>query len=144
VTGAAPPGEVPHEGGCLCGGIRYRVTGAPRGTNLCHCTQCRRQTGAMAPAFVTFALARFELLGGAPRTYRASPRALRQFCPDCGSTLFWRRDGGDEVDVFVGTLDDPAAMPPPAVQIWTAHRLPWLLDLAQIPAYPERRPRTPD
>src|SRR5438128_1643089 len=90
-----------HEGGCLCGAIRYRVSGAPITTNLCHCTQCRRQTGSPLPAFVTFPLDRFHLLSGEPASYRSSDFAVRQFCPRCGSALFWRRDGGTELDIHL-------------------------------------------
>jgi hypothetical protein len=133
--------EAEHEGGCLCGAIRYRVAGEPTGVNICYCSQCRRQTGAAMPAFVAYKLDRFRLLSGTPRAYRASDFATREFCPHCGSSLFWRRDGADELDVFLGTLDEPDAMPRPRDQIWTRHRPAWVPELPEIPAYPEARPK---
>jgi hypothetical protein len=128
-----------HEGGCLCGAIRYRVDGAPVSTNVCYCTQCQRQTGAAMPAFASYKLDRFRLLSGAPTSYRASSFATRQFCATCGSSLFWQRDGDDELDVFLGTLDEPTHMPPPDDQLWTEHRMPWLPELSGIKAYPRER-----
>jgi len=128
-----------HEGGCLCGGIRYRVTGAPLSANICYCTQCQRQTGAAMPAFVSYALDRFRLLAGEPASYRSSHIAVRQFCARCGSSLFWRRDGEDQLDLFLGTLDDPACMKPPDDQLWVIHRAPWVPALPGVAAYPRER-----
>lgn len=129
-----------REGGCLCGAIRYRVEGPPRAANVCHCTQCLRHTGALMPSFGAWALDRFRLRAGAPATWRSSSFAVRQFCAACGSPLFWRRDGADELDVYLGTLDDPVAAPAPRDQIWSKHRPGWLPPLAGIPDHPEARP----
>ena len=118
--------EIGHAGRCLCGAVRYRAAGAPIGTNICHCTQCQRQTGAPFAAFASFPADRIVLLAGQPAAYRATPGVIREFCPACGSTLFWRRDGDGKIDVCLGTLDDPASIPPPEIQLWAAHRLPWL------------------
>lgn len=131
---------VHHDGGCLCGAIRYRVEGAPNDTSICWCSQCQRQTGAAMPGFVSYPVDRFTLLAGTPATYRASDTAARQFCAHCGSSLFWQRDGSPELDVFWGTLDDPSAMPPPSDQIWAAHRPAWVLTLARVTSYPGARP----
>ena len=127
-----------RRGGCLCGAIRYRATGEPIRTSLCYCTQCRRQTGSAMPAFATFAATALEVEQGAPAGYSASPRAVRQFCPACGSALFWREHDGGEVDVFLGSFDQPEALPPPARQIWTMHRLPWVTAVAAIPGFTEQ------
>jgi hypothetical protein len=72
-------------------------------------------------------------------SYRSSERALRQFCSICGSTLFWRENGEEDVDIFLGTFDEPSRLPPPEYAIWAAHRVPWLTDLPGIATYPARR-----
>jgi hypothetical protein len=122
-----------HSGGCLCGAIRFRLTGDPIDGNICYCTQCRRQTGSPMVAFVTYPADRFELLSGTPASFRASTFATRQFCSGCGTPLSWRRDGREDMDVFLGSLDHPEMMPKPPKQLWTQHRLPW------VPAMPEIR-----
>jgi len=33
-----------HEGGCLCGSVRYRTTGDPVAATVCHCKFCQRRT----------------------------------------------------------------------------------------------------
>ncbi len=128
-----------HEGGCLCGAIRYRAEGAPYNVNVCYCTQCQRHTGAVMPAFAAFKLDCFRLLSGKPTSYRASNFATRQFCAACGSSLFWQRDGDDKLDVFFGTLDQPARLPPPDDQLWAEHRVSWVPDLPGIKTYPRDR-----
>lgn len=132
--------EALHDGGCLCGAIRYRARGAPSSVNVCYCTQCQRQTGSPLPSFASYPEARVELLTGRPATYRSSSVAVRQFCSTCGSSLFWRRDGAQEVDIFLGTMDRPADLPPPEYQIWTIHRAPWLPSLKGVAEYAEGKP----
>jgi hypothetical protein len=128
-----------HEGGCLCGAVRFRLSGEPSHGNVCHCSQCQKQTGAPYAAFVTYLLDRFTLIAGAPSGYRASEKVLREFCGACGSTLFWREDGEGDIGIFLGALDHPEKMPRPAYQLWVPHRLPWTLDLATVKAYERNR-----
>jgi hypothetical protein len=128
-----------HDGGCLCGDIRYRVTGALISTNICTCTQCQKHSGSPLPAFVTYRLDRFQLLAGTPAGFRSSDFAVRQFCPRCGSSLFWRQDNGDDIDIYFGTLDRPADLPPPADHIWAQHKAPWVPELPDVPIYPAQR-----
>ena len=73
-------------GGCLCGGVRYRVTGPLRPVVTCHCRQCRRTSGHFA-AFT--ACAAGDLVLDSDRTlrwYRSSPEAERGFCGECGAS----------------------------------------------------------
>lgn len=126
-----------HQGGCLCGAVRYRVTGTPARSVICTCTQCMRQTGSPLPAFVSFSLDRFECVAGTPKSYRASGHATRQFCGDCGSFLFWIGERRGRIGVALGSLDDPSAMPKPDTRIWASRGVSWLGDLAIENVYPE-------
>jgi hypothetical protein len=98
-------------GGCLCGAVRYRVDGLLRPVVMCHCSQCRRQTGhflaATAAGRADFVLLHDEEL----RWYAASDAARRGFCGRCGSTLFWDGKGLDYLSIAAGSLDDSAALP---------------------------------
>jgi hypothetical protein len=130
-----------HLGGCLCGAIRYRVTGAPLRAGLCHCSQCRKETGSAMPAYVTWPRDRLEILKGAPAGFRVSNAATRQFCRDCGSPLFWRGDTGDTITLFLGSLDDAEAMPKPSYQLWTERRIPWVPEMAEVTQHRQEPPR---
>jgi hypothetical protein len=97
-------------GGCLCGAVRYRVTGESSDATACHCSQCARTTGHIFVsadcALSDFTLDQAETL----RWYRSSEKAERGFCGRCGSILFWRRVGGDMISVTAGTLDRPTGV----------------------------------
>ena len=63
----------PAEGGCLCGAIRYRVTGDQVAATLCHCGDCRRASGGTNVAWAVFDKTAFQWLGGEPVAYPSSP-----------------------------------------------------------------------
>jgi len=92
-------------GSCLCGAVRYRVTGALRPVIACHCTQCRKTSGHHVAA--TSAPRETVHIEGEVAWYASSEAARRGFCPVCGSPLFW--DGpGTHLSIFAGSFDgDP-------------------------------------
>jgi hypothetical protein len=97
-------------GGCLCGAVRYQVRGPLRSVVMCHCSQCRRQTGHVMAATAA-QRSHFELLRQDElRWYAASEQARRGFCGRCGSTLFWEGVGRDYVSIAAGTLDDSSGL----------------------------------
>jgi hypothetical protein len=99
--------EPMHTGGCLCGGVRYRVRGALRSIIACHCSQCRRTSGHYA-AMTSAPSAKVELTTSDPLLwYRSSDTAERGFCGICGANLFWKQTGRDEISITAGTLDTP-------------------------------------
>lgn len=113
------------EGGCLCGAIRYRVSGKVLYSVICHCRSCQRASGAPSVAWLTLERKDFNLLQGSPATVQSSPGVSRGFCGHCGTPLSYeRRDRTDTLDVATATLDDPAACPPDS-EIWLHDRLPW-------------------
>lgn len=99
-----------HEGGCLCGAVRYRATGPLRPVTVCHCGQCRRTHGHVAAytAVAREGLALVEDRG--LRWYESSPGFRRGFCGTCGASLFWERALGPRVSIAAGTLDGPTGL----------------------------------
>lgn len=77
------------EGGCLCGYIRFRATGAPQNPHTCSCTMCQQHSGAPTLGWVVFPKEAVAWTGegGTPSLYRASDFSSRAFCPRCGSNL---------------------------------------------------------
>ena len=80
------------------------------------------------------------LTKGQPKTINSSGTAMRSFCADCGSGLFYRNAAvlPGMVDVQSATLDHPEA-PAPTVQIQTAERLDWMKHVHELPEF-ERYP----
>ena len=97
-------------GGCLCGAVRFRVEAELRDPIACHCKQCRQQSGHFFSAVPAPKTAlHFERDHGL-RWYRHTDTAMRGFCGECGSSLFWRGDEGPVVMVAMGALDDTGDM----------------------------------
>ena len=97
-----------HEGGCLCGHVRFRATGTPGFPHTCSCAMCRRHTGALTAAWVEFPRDAVEWTGpgGAPATWRSSTGSSRAFCPVCGSSL-GAIDDAPVVALLTGAFDRP-------------------------------------
>ncbi len=118
--------ETMHEGGCLCGKLRYRVSGKPRWVAHCHCQSCRRASGGAVVTWAGYTQDTYEVTKGAPLRFDSSPGVRRGFCGDCGSPLtFESQRWAGEVHVTVGTLDEPGDFPPQA-HVYAEERLPWL------------------
>ena len=124
------------EGGCLCGRVRYRVSGPPRATSLCHCDSCRRATGGPSLAWVIFDEDKVEILAGTLAIYASSPGVERGFCADCGSSLSYTRASRPGLfDVTTASLDDPEAFPPDK-EIWLEEKLSWEAANPLLPGFP--------
>ncbi len=97
-----------HEGGCLCGAVRYEVAGPLRDVVVCHCHECQRWHGRACAATAAW---RRDVRLDEQRGLRwiASPQsdagARRGFCGDCGSSLFWEAPGRETISIAAGTLD---------------------------------------
>ncbi|HEX4583472.1 MAG TPA: GFA family protein [Burkholderiaceae bacterium] len=129
-------------GGCLCGAVRYRCGAPAHPPAFCHCTSCRRAAGAHAVAWFTVAASSLQFTHGQPAIYRSSPPVQRAFCARCGTQLTYRhQDSPDEVDLTVGSLDEPDRVTP-AVHIWMMDAPRWDRPGDALPCYP--RSRHPD
>ncbi|MEQ8966564.1 MAG: GFA family protein [Azospirillaceae bacterium] len=102
-----------HDGGCLCGAVRFTVHGPLRALWLCHCSQCRKWTGN-AVAATAVRPGRFTLADptAALGWYAASDHAERGFCRTCGSSLFWRPRAGDRISILAGSFDGATGLTP--------------------------------
>jgi len=124
-------------GGCLCGATRYVVRGTPHVVAFCHCSMCRRSAGAPVTAWAMFDADNFEFEKGEPHTYTSSPGVQRRFCPRCGTQLIFMADFlPGLVDVTVGSMDEPDALPP-QMHIWDSRRIAWVQLSTDLPRHQE-------
>ena len=122
-------------GGCLCGAVRYRVTGTPQSTSLCHCFSCRRSTGGPSLAWAIFAEEDVEIVAGELAIHESSPGVERGFCARCGTSLTYARANRPGLfDVTTASLDDPEAFPP-TKEIWVEERLSWMAATEWLPQF---------
>ena len=101
------------KGGCFCGWIRYETAATPFDETNCHCSICRRTSGAPFVAWFSVPRSQFRLVSGEPTRFESTAKATRSFCPRCGTQLtFEHEDFLDEIDVTTSNLDDPEWAPP--------------------------------
>ena len=104
-------------GGCMCGAVRY---GAPEAHAVvyCHCKSCKAHTGGAVVFRAGYLKTDIEWSGDERQIYHSSAGIQRGFCGKCGTPLTWEGHveelGGDLIEVFVGTTDDPDALVPQA------------------------------
>jgi hypothetical protein len=127
------------EGGCLCGALRYAASAPPIDTGYCHCSLCRRSTGAPVLAWASVAVAAFAYVHGAPAIYASSSRGQREFCARCGTQICYRQTrDAHTVDINTGSLDEPGLCPP-QMHIYHADRIGWFETADTLPRHPGRK-----
>lgn len=126
-------------GGCHCGAVRYEAHGEPFNSTLCHCTDCRRVSGAPAVAWFSVLSRDLRWTAGEPVFYESSSGIRRGFCPACGGTLsFQDARWQDEIDIATCSLDDPEKVPP-SDHTFVRSRLGWMKLHDGLPEYPTTR-----
>jgi len=114
------------EGGCFCNLVRYRITGTPLRILNCHCTMCRRASGAPFVTWITVRARNFSFTKMRPIEFESSSKADRTFCDQCGTALtFQHKADRRTIDVTVGSLDDPERFVP-TMDIHTQSHVPWV------------------
>ena len=125
-------------GGCYCGAIRYEANGTPFNATNCHCSICRRTTGAPFVTWFSVSRGDFRLVKGEPRRFNSTAQGVRSFCARCGTQLtFQHAEFSDEIDVTTCSLDHPERVPPQD-NTRTSTRLAWIA-LDDLPDYREER-----
>lgn len=95
-----------HRGSCLCGAVRFEVTGSLPGPDVCHCSQCRKFSGHCF-ASTDVPKAALTIHGSEKVRWFAGEKARRGFCSTCGSSLFWDPLRHDWIGVAMGAFDTP-------------------------------------
>jgi hypothetical protein len=102
-----------HEGGCLCGDVRYRTLADPVRVTICHCTFCQRFTGSAFLVEPIFRRDDVTIIRGRPKTYdhrsdSSRKRVTLNFCERCGTAICLDLERfPDILGVCGGTFDDP-------------------------------------
>lgn len=128
-----------HEGGCLCGAVRYSVTGAPLSVAICHCTNCQRNTGSAFSVNVIFPKAALTLRGE-PAIYDdvgdTGNIVRRVFCGKCGTPIESRSvfSAPEYAVIKSGSFDDPSVFTPDS-EVYCVTAMPWWLQGVKLPRY---------
>ncbi|MEM7255568.1 MAG: GFA family protein [Pseudomonadota bacterium] len=114
-----------YEGGCLCGVVRYRFEDDPRVVSHCHCTVCRRVSGAPYVTWLTVRRDRIEVEGDI-EWFTSSEWGARGFCPRCGTHIVGRSEHYERYwDITAGSLDAPDRISPDR-HVFAENKVAWI------------------
>jgi hypothetical protein len=134
--------NLPWDGGCRCGGVRFHITTPPLLTTASHCTGCQRMSASAFSLSVGVLSEGFSITKGETVIGGLHGDSHHHFCPYCMSWMFTRTEGFDWfVNVRATMLDDRSWFTP-YVETWTSEKLPWASTPAvhsygQVPAFEE-------
>ena len=115
-------------GSCLCGAVRFSVSGPSLFCGHCHCSMCRRNHGAGYVTWFAVQRSQFHLeTGDADLTqYASSDHGTRSFCTRCGSSLFCETSRmPDKIDIVLANMHGPIDKKPD-VHIFFDDRADWV------------------
>ena len=137
--------QIPFEGGCVCGDVRYKSEAEPIGMLKCHCRDCQRISGSPHVCAVLIPRKAFRFTKGTPKYYLTQSATggqhKRGFCANCGSRITGGENpdsSNDFVGVTAGSLDDPSWFKP-TMELWTCDALSWDSLKEGLPAF-EKNP----
>lgn len=131
-------------GSCLCGAVRYEVSGEPKRFLHCHCSRCRKATGTGHATNLFLQPASLSWLSGQEqvRSFKVpeAKRFTNVFCATCGSRVPRQMQGTDMVLIPAGSLDDDVPLRPEA-HIFCDSRASWSRQAEPLPEYAEYPPQ---
>ena len=124
-------------GECLCGAVRYSVEDAFRYALNCHCSQCRRATGAAFKPFAGIEREKLRVVAGDAELLIYGDRANHDaHCGICGSFLYSVVRDGTMAHVNLGSLRDAPSIRPSA-HIYVGSKAPWHTIADDLPQHDE-------
>lgn len=115
---------------CSCDQLKIKVSGDPKVVATCNCTQCQKRSGSVFGVSSYFQNKQvLEVYGDSTKCRRTAESGLNiefNFCPCCGSTVFWNAEFFENhTGIAVGCFADPN-FPEPQAAVWTATKHNWV------------------
>ncbi|MFT4090525.1 MAG: GFA family protein [Asticcacaulis sp.] len=117
-------------GGCQCGAVRFRFTGALGEASICHCRMCQKAFGNFFAPLVSVAEERLIWTRAEPKRFQSSNHVRRGFCGECGTPLTY--EAPDGVALAIATFDVPSDIAP-VIQFGTETKLRYVDGLRDLP-----------
>lgn len=128
-----------YQGSCLCGRIKYEITGNFEKFFFCHCKYCQKDTGSAHAANLFSATSKLIWVKGEEeiQTYNHNNSGhIKSFCPVCSSALPNIHMNGKLLVVPAGSLDSDIDMIPTG-HIYIKEKAHWDHNLEKVPHYDE-------
>jgi hypothetical protein len=104
---------------------------------------CQKAFGSWGAALVSVPAAKFKWSRGVPAEFRSSAIVARGFCERCGTPLYMREDGDANIELAIGSFDDPNRVGPLLEQVGVESRVAWFDTMHGLPEARTTDYRTP-
>mgnify|MGYP000011004604 CR=1 FL=1 len=122
-------------GSCLCGEIKYEISGPISSIVHCHCQTCRKAHGSAFSSVAAIQDSDFHLTHHhSLKSYLSSSGKHRFFCSNCGSQIYAKRENTPHIILRLGSLDSDIESPEKA-HIWVSEKANWYNIHTQIPEH---------
>ena len=120
------------EGGCFCGSVRYNFKKNNYLSSNCHCSMCRRISGAAFVSWLAIPVPAFEYTKGEPKKLISSSQGSRYFCQDCGTPIVCLlEDYPESIYITICSLDKPQDFEP-KVDNYVDDKLHWVKEGGKV------------
>lgn len=124
-------------GSCLCGKVKYSISGKIGDVVHCHCETCRKAHGSAFSSVASVDDSNFKLVGQSSlNSFESSPGKRRYFCSFCGSQIYAKRDGTQHLILRLGTLDTRPECKELS-HIWVSQKASWYSINNNLPEFQE-------
>lgn len=129
-------------GSCVCGQVEFSVEDQFVYAGYCHCSLCRKSSGAAGTAIGGIFKANFLIVKGEEfvKKYKRSKETVSCFCGQCGSTLYGEKSTTGMVHVRYGALNSSPKLLPQA-HMHVASKADWYEITDALPQFSEFPPR---
>ena len=124
-------GEQKLFGSCLCGSVRFELSGPITLLEMCHCNRCKKVTGPLSCPRYEFSPRQFSFTSGESslQTFRLPiverpPPYEHVFCSNCGSPMPFRHKATDTIVIPAGALEDDPSIDT-VRHIYVEHESSW-------------------
>jgi len=136
--------DLKQTGGCLCGAVRFEVTGEPVISAHCYCKDCQKASGTSHITAIMYPQTQIKIKGDLKEyssPAESGETVTRSFCPTCGSRLFGQSTSMEGLKtVMAGSFDDNSWIKPQAI-VYDKDRPEWDRNINRLPSFPAMPPR---
>jgi hypothetical protein len=120
-------------GSCLCGSVKYEISGKVGDIIHCHCQTCRKAHGSAFSSVASVQDKDFKLSGSEHlKSYESSNGKHRYFCSNCGTQIYAKRENTAHVILRLGSLDSDIDSVEKE-HIWVSQKASWYSLESKLP-----------
>jgi len=116
-----------YTGSCLCGDVRFEITGEIKDIIHCHCSKCRKAQGSAFATNGNLDIKHFTITHGSKNLteYQSDKGQYKYFCNRCGSPIISKNiNNPSTVRVRLGTIESDIKEKPEA-HIFVSSKASW-------------------